>query len=536
MQRVVRTRYAPSPTGSLHLGGLRTALFNALFARANGGEFHLRIEDTDRARLVPGAAEKLLSTLQRCNLHPAPGHFRQSDRLPVYHSHVDKLLADKSAYRCFCTPDRLDLVRRQQRLSGAPTRYDRACLHVSPDEAEDRAAAGEAHTVRLRVNRTGRTVLDDLVHGVTTFENESVDDQILLKSDGFPTYHLASVVDDHAMEISHVIRGEEWIASAPKHLMLYDAFGWTPPKFAHLPLLLNPDGTKLSKRQGDVAAEQFLDKGYLPSALNNFISLLGWHPSQGDNRELFYTFEELAQAFSLKDINRNGSVVDNKKLDWFNSKHIRHLTAFDEHEAGVKTGMKTGVETGVETGVKAGMDGLALAGHESALDPEHEYRVSQENINNKEALLLQITAVLKDALEESSESTREDGGADNADAARLADMRYVGAVAVLLSERVVLPADYAELAKHFFVRSLDYSDAALKQVQAKSCKNAQVARQRIEVCLAKLSSCGASEDGEEGGSAWDAPSIKAALDSAIEELGKTQKPVSVVLLVMEAVG
>jgi len=274
----VRVRYAPSPTGFLHLGGLRTALFNFLFARANGGTYLLRIEDTDQSRQVPGSVEGLIRALHWCGVHHdegptlvrAPdggetiaqvgsaGPYIQSHRLPLYRATADAMLAAGTAYRCFCTPQRLAALREAQSKRSATTLYDRACLKLPPGEADRRAAAGEPHVVRLRVPDTSDHVtFQDEVVGTVRFATAVVDDQVLLKSDGFPTYHLASVVDDHAMGISHVIRGQEWLSSTPKHVLTYAALGWQPPAFAHLPLLLNPDRSKLSKRHGDAAVEDF---------------------------------------------------------------------------------------------------------------------------------------------------------------------------------------------------------------------------------------------------------------------------------------
>jgi glutamyl-tRNA synthetase len=277
----VRVRYAPSPTGFLHLGGLRTALYNYAYARARGGTFILRIEDTDKSRQVPGSAEGLVEALKWCGLtyDEGPGAggakgpmtggnsqqsndgphapYVQSQRLPLYKRHAEALLHSGHAYRCFCTVERLAMLREERSKKGQDTLYDRACARIKPDESERRAASGESHVIRMRVPDSGATVLEDAVLGPVKFAHAQVDEQVLLKSDGFPTYHLASVVDDAAMKISHVIRGQEWLSSTPKHLLLYAALGLTPPTFAHLPLLLNQDRSKLSKRAGDAAVEDF---------------------------------------------------------------------------------------------------------------------------------------------------------------------------------------------------------------------------------------------------------------------------------------
>ncbi len=336
---MVRVRFAPSPTGFLHIGGLRTALYNELYALHNGGTFILRIEDTDRTRYVEGAVESLLRTLERAGIRPAEGPYLdggvvkergdhgpyvQSARLEIYREHVDKLLATGRAYRCFCTPERLEEMKKGQTASKQPVMYDRSCRSLAKGDAERRLADGVPSVVRLAVPQEGRTSFDDAIRGEVGFENVLIDDQVLLKSDGFPTYHLANVVDDHLMEVTHVIRGEEWLPSTPKHLLLYAAFGWTPPTFAHLPLLLNPDRSKLSKRQGDVAAEDYLDKGYLPEAIVNFIALLGWNPS--GEREV-YGKNDLAKEFSLEKVNKAGAVFNREKLDWLNREYLKAMPA-----------------------------------------------------------------------------------------------------------------------------------------------------------------------------------------------------------------
>jgi len=332
----VRVRFAPSPTGYLHVGGLRTALYNWLYARKHGGTFILRIEDTDQSRKVAGAVDNLLATLKWCGLDidEGPGiggdrgPYAQSERLDIYHGHIARLLAEGHAYRCFCTRERLDEVRERQRKMGVAPRYDRHCRNLSPEEAGKRAVQ-ESHVVRLAVPEAGRIILEDVVRKKVAFEWQTVDDQVLLKGDGFPTYHLANVVDDHLMGITHVIRGEEWLPSMPKHLLLYQYLGWTPPVFAHLPLLLNKDRSKLSKRQGHVAAEDYRAQGYLPQALVNFVALLGWHDQS--NREVF-ALEELVQAFELARVQKGGAIFDTDKLKWINGRHIRNLSfeAFKE--------------------------------------------------------------------------------------------------------------------------------------------------------------------------------------------------------------
>ena len=324
-----RVRFAPSPTGYLHVGGLRTCLFNYLFAKANGGTLILRFEDTDQSRKVEGAEENLLRSLSWAGIvfDEGPvqggnfGPYVQSERLEIYKKEIDKLVGQGDAYPCFCTSEELEEMREKQLKAKRPTRYDGRCRKIKPEEAKARIEAGEPHTVRMKIiHSKGDYQVEDLIRGQVNFSPTQIDDQVLLKTDGFPTYHLASVVDDHYMGITHVIRGEEWLPSTPKHLQLYEYFGWTPPAFAHLPLLLNTDRSKLSKRQGDVATEDFRDKGFLPETLVNFVALLGWNP--GDERELFTT-EELIKEFSLERVGKAGSVFDYAKLEWMNQQWIK---------------------------------------------------------------------------------------------------------------------------------------------------------------------------------------------------------------------
>lgn len=328
MSKPIRVRFAPSPTGLLHVGGLRTALYNYLFAKHHGGTFVLRIEDTDQTRKVDGAVENLISTLDWAGIQYDEGPHRegnygpylQSQRLELYHRHVQQLIEQGKAYYCFCSPQRLEEVRKRQSAMKMSPMYDRHCRTLPFEEVERRRAAGESSVVRMKVPDTGETVFDDLVRGRVTIANKVLDDQVLLKSDGYPTYHLAVVVDDHLMEISHVIRGEEWLSSTPKHVLLYQYFGWEIPQFAHLPLLLNPDKTKLSKRQGDVAVEEYRAKGYLKEAIVNFVAFLGWNP--GDEREIF-SMEELIKEFSLERVGKAGAVFNVEKLNWLNAQHLK---------------------------------------------------------------------------------------------------------------------------------------------------------------------------------------------------------------------
>lgn len=323
-----RVRFAPSPTGYLHIGGLRTALYNYLFAKKSGGKFILRIEDTDRARFVEGAVENLVSTMEWSGLHydEGPGiggdygPYIQSERLEIYKEYTEKLLDSGKAYYCFCSKERLDFLRDGQKAKGEQSVYDKRCLKLTPEEVAEKIKDGLPFVVRMNVVANQRVHVKDIIRGNIDFDTNTIDDQVLIKSDGFPTYHLANVVDDHLMKITHTIRGEEWLPSTPKHVLLYQAFGWEVPVFAHLPLLLNPDRSKLSKRQGDVAVEDYRAKGYLKEALINFIALLGWNA--GDDRE-FYYMNELIDSFSLDRINKSGAVFNLEKLDWLNAEHLR---------------------------------------------------------------------------------------------------------------------------------------------------------------------------------------------------------------------
>ena len=324
-----RVRFAPSPTGYLHVGGLRTALYNYLFAKHNNGKFILRIEDTDRNRYVESAVDNLIKALKWAGLQYDEGPdiggifepYIQSQRLEIYKKHTDELIAKGEAYYCFCTPERLKNLKEEQEKKKLPqTKYDKHCLNLSTSEIENNLSNKIPYVVRLNVLPDQKIIFCDAIRNRVEFDSNNVDDQVLIKSDGYPTYHLANVVDDHLMKITHVIRGEEWLSSTPKHVLLYDAFGWERPTFAHLPLLLNPDRSKLSKRQGDVAVEEYRDKGYLKEALINFVALLGWNA--GDDRE-FYYLNELVEAFSLERLNKSGAVFDIVKLNSLNAEHLR---------------------------------------------------------------------------------------------------------------------------------------------------------------------------------------------------------------------
>ena len=327
----VRVRFAPSPTGYLHIGGLRTALFCYLFARARHGTFVLRIEDTDRSRFVPDAEEDILACLRWAGITidegPQSGAgYRQSERTALYHHHARQLLQRGHAYYAFDTPEALKAMRDRGTAYGIATRHKMSnAFSLGQDEVRRRIARKEPHVVRMCIPEHGRVAFTDRIKGPVTFSADSLDDQVLLKSDGHPTYHLANVVDDHLMGITHVIRGEEWLSSTPKHLLLYDAFGWSPPQMVHLPLILSPHGGKLSKRSATglgipINVRDYRRQGYEPEALLNFLALLGWHP--GDGQEVF-TKAELIAAFALSRVMPSPARFDLDKLRWFNQQHLR---------------------------------------------------------------------------------------------------------------------------------------------------------------------------------------------------------------------
>ncbi len=326
-----RTRIAPSPTGDPHVGTAYVALFNLALARRTGGQFVLRIEDTDRERSNPESEAMIFESLRWLGLEwdEGPdvggphGPYRQSERSEIYREHVERLVESGAAYPCFCTRERLDELREQQRREKASVMgYDGHCRGIPAEEAARRRAAGEAHVIRLAMPQDGETAVQDLLRGEIRFPNQQIDDQILLKSDGFPTYHLANVVDDHLMAITHVIRAEEWISSLPKHVRLYEAFGWETPVFCHLPLLRNADKSKISKRKNPVSLNFYRRAGYLPEAMLNYLALMGW--AMPDEREEF-ALEEFVEAFDPAGISLGGPVFDLEKLTWLNGRWLRRL-------------------------------------------------------------------------------------------------------------------------------------------------------------------------------------------------------------------
>jgi len=330
--RPVRVRIAPSPTGDAHVGTAYIALFNKAFAESQGGKFILRIEDTDQTRCSDESEKGIYRTLKWLGLDWSEGPdiggpfgpYRQSERLDIYRAHAEILIARGTAYHCFATPEELDEMRRTQKERGAKQPYDRRYRDLPVDEAKARIAAGQSYVIRLKMPLDGETVIRDELRGEITFQNDGLDDQILMKSDGFPTYHLANIVDDHLMEITHVIRAEEWVPSTPKHVRLYEAFGWEAPVFVHMPLLRNLDKSKISKRKNPVSLDYYLAMGILPEALVNFLARMGW--SMPDEREKF-EYKDMVDNFDFKRISIAGPIFDLDKLDWLNGLYLRELSA-----------------------------------------------------------------------------------------------------------------------------------------------------------------------------------------------------------------
>ena len=337
---MVRLRFAPSPTGYLHIGGLRTALYNYLYAKQNGGKFLLRIEDTDRTRYVEGAIENLIHELKWAGVEADEGvcldengkitevgecgPYIQSERVEkgIYNKYAEELIERGYAYYCFCSKERLDDVKNQQKADGKIPRYDGLCRGVSIEDAKKRIANGESYVIRLKLPENRDIVFEDVIKGKITINTNDMDDQVLIKADGFPTYHFAVVVDDHLMGITHIVRGDEWISSTPKHIYLYEALGFEKPIFIHLPTVLNKSGKKLSKRNDDASVEDFRLKGYLPEALINYLALVGWSP---ESNEEILSLDEMVKQFSFDRVSKSGGVFDVDKLDWVNAQYIRKM-------------------------------------------------------------------------------------------------------------------------------------------------------------------------------------------------------------------
>lgn len=424
----VRVRFAPSPTGYVHIGGLRTALYNYLFAQKNKGTYLLRVEDTDQTRFVEGAMEGMIEVMEWAGVPHAEGPmleegkvvtkgefgpYIQSQRNDIYKEHVERLLESGNAYYCFCSRERLDAVREAQKAENKTPKYDGLCRGLSYEEAKKKVAAGEPHVVRLRMPENKDISFNDMIRGNVTVNTAEIDDQVLIKTDGFPTYHLAVIVDDHHMGITHVVRGEEWLISTPKHVFAYEAFGWEAPTFVHLPVILNKDKKKLSKRQGDVAVEDFKKKGYLAEALINYVALVGWSPE--DNQEIF-SMDELIEKFSFERVSKSGGVFDLDKLNWVNNHYIKEAD-LDRIVDGcmpfvVEAGLMTAEELNDKRDWFAGIVDLMRERFDKMMDvTEHmslflEEDVTPENDEAKEMVemehvpeMLSVFAARVDALE-----------------------------------------------------------------------------------------------------------------------------------------
>ena len=326
----VRTRFAPSPTGFMHMGGVRTALYNYLFAKKNGGKFILRIEDTDQERFVEGATEVIYQTLRECGMNwdEGPdiggdyGPYVQSERKALYLPYAQQLVEKGAAYYCFCTKEELDARRQAAEARGEVFKYDKHCLHLSKEEVQQRLDAGVPYVIRLNCPTTGESTYDDVVFGHISFPNDTLDDMVLIKADGMPTYNFANVIDDHLMGITHVMRGMEYLSSTPKYNLLYNAFGWEIPQYVHLTTVMRDAQHKLSKRDGDAYYSDFIAKGYLKEALINYLALVGWNP--GTDQE-FFTMDELIQAFDIHRLNNSPAIFDVNKLNWMNGQYIAKL-------------------------------------------------------------------------------------------------------------------------------------------------------------------------------------------------------------------
>lgn len=335
----IRTRFAPSPTGHLHIGGLRSALFSYLWAKHNNGKFFLRIEDTDRSRYVEGAVEGIKKSLLWAGIQWDEEPIFQSERLELYQKAANKLLDEGKAYRCFCSESRLERVRKLREQNKLPSGYDRKCRNLTKEEIDEHLANNDPYVIRLKVPLEGETICNDLLRGEIRFENSTLEDIVLIKSDGFPTYHMAHVVDDHDMQITHITRGEEWISSMPVHVILFNQFGYDLPIYVHLPVVLGESGKKLSKRDGASSVQEFIDSGYLPEAIVNYLALLGW--SYDDQTQIF-DMQKLIELFDISKVSKASAVFSYEKLDWYNGYYIRNLSIDNFYEKSLPYFIKAG--------------------------------------------------------------------------------------------------------------------------------------------------------------------------------------------------
>lgn len=330
MEKRVRTRFAPSPTGYMHIGNLRTALFEYLIAKHEGGDFILRIEDTDQGRLVEGATDIIYDTLRTVGLKHDEGPdvggdhgpYVQSERLPMYKAYAEQLVELGGAHYCFCSEEEIERQRKEADSLGISFKYDDPCKHISLEEAKARVAAGEPYVIRQTINNVGETYFDDEVYGRIEFDTDVLDESVLIKSDGFPTYNFANIIDDHQMEITHVVRGNEYLSSTPKYNLIYEAYGWDIPTYVHVPPVMKDEHHKLSKRNGDASFQDLVAKGYLPEAILNYIALLGWSP---ETEQEIYTLDELIKVFNISRISKSPAIFDIDKLTWMNGVYLRNM-------------------------------------------------------------------------------------------------------------------------------------------------------------------------------------------------------------------
>ncbi len=352
----IRTRFAPSPTGYMHIGNLRTALFEYLIAKHEDGDFILRIEDTDQGRLVEGAVDVIYDTMKQVGLNHDEGPdiggdfgpYVQSERLPMYKGYADQLVDLGGAHYCFCKEEEIEAQRKEAEILGISFKFDDPCKHISTEEARERIAAGEKYVVRQTIKHDGETYFDDEVYGRIEVDNSVLDESILLKSDGFPTYNFANIIDDHQMEITHVVRGNEYLSSTPKYNLIYRSFGWDIPTYVHVPPVMKDEHQKLSKRNGDASFQDLVAKGYLPEAIINYIALLGWAP---ETEQEIYTLEELIKVFDIKRISKSGAIFDINKLTWMNGKYLRNKSLEDFAELAMPY---------VDEAVKSDVDKMAI--------------------------------------------------------------------------------------------------------------------------------------------------------------------------------
>lgn len=484
MTSTVRVRYAPSPTGLPHVGNIRTALFNWLFARHHGGSFILRIEDTDVARSVEGAYESILESLRWLGLEwdEGPekggpyGPYFQSQRREIYKKFAEKLINEGNAYHCYCSSQRLETMRAEQTKLKQPPGYDRHCRNLINTERKE-LAKEIVPVVRFKTPLDGQTTFNDLIRGDITFENRTLDDFVLIKSDGYPTYHMANIVDDHLMKISHVLRADEWLASTPKHVLLYDALQITPPLFAHLPMILGEDRSKLSKRHGATALTEYQEMGYLPEAMINFLALLGW--SLDEKTELF-SREELINNFSIERIGKSGAIFSLKKLEWINGVYIRKLSASEFADRALpflERGLDKNIERPlsrdyvmkiaplIQERARTLLETVELSSFFFQQELEYPASLFPHLPQDKAVLALQKAKQKIEALEDYSEASLENTLRSLAEELGLTTGNYFGLLRIAATCRIAAPPLFQTMVVLGKERCLKRLDAALKKLE-----------------------------------------------------------------------